>query len=91
MTKKQTDAYKEIRGEGNTPIPSNNIDINKNISRAMSIKDPESRAKYLIGVYEKFGEKDMVNAIEALSNIETQDGKDVASKIMDNATSLSTL
>ena len=86
MTSKQTDAYKEIRGEGNTPIPSNSIDINENISRAISIKDPESRAKYLMGVYEKFGEKDMVSAIDALYNIETQDGKDVASKVMDKAT-----
>jgi len=86
MTSKQTDAYKEIRGEGNTPIPSNSIDINENISRAISIKDPESRAKYLMGVYEKFGEKDMVSAIDALYNIETQDGKGVASKVMDKAT-----
>lgn len=86
MNSKEFESYKELRGEGTTEIKGQTLDISKDISKAISIKDPEARAFYLISLANKFGGDKIATTLDSLSDIQTPSGKYPVSTIMDDAT-----
>lgn len=87
MGKKQMEMYQELRGAGGTEITGEALDITKSISRAVTIKDPEAKASYLISIADKVGIEKMAETIDNLSEVQTPSGKYPMNSIMDNATS----
>lgn len=82
MNKQQQEAYNAIKALPTSEAP---IDIKVGIAKAAGYKDPESRAKYLVELYKKGGEK-FLKAMEAADNAETESGKNPLAKILDDAT-----
>ena len=64
MNKQQQEAYNSIKALPTSEAP---IDIKVGIAKAAGYKDPESRAKYLVELYKKGGEK-FLKAMEAEEN-----------------------
>lgn len=81
------ESYREIRGEGNTQIDPKSKDINADISRTISISDPEAKALYLIKIAKKYGGDAISKALDSISEIETASGKSPVNNIINDATS----
>lgn len=86
MNASKSEAYKEIRGEGSTQIEPTSKNINADISRTVSLTDPEAKALYLIKIAKKYGGKAMSEALDSISEMETSSGKAPINNVIDDAT-----
>ena len=87
MNATKLESYKEIRGDGATPIDVESKNINEDISRVISMTDPETKANYLIKIAQKYGGEEMSKAINSISEMETPSGKAPINTIIDDGTS----
>ena len=86
MNATKEESYREIRGEGTTQIDPKSKNINADISRVVSITDPEAKANYLIKIAKKYGGQALSDAISSISEMETASGKSPISNVIDDAT-----
>jgi phosphoglycolate phosphatase-like HAD superfamily hydrolase len=66
MNATKEESYREIRGEGATEIDPKSKNINADISRVVSITDPEAKANYLIKIAKKYGGQALSDAINSI-------------------------
>jgi len=86
MNATKEESYREIRGEGATEIDPKSKNINADISRVVSITDPEAKANYLIKIAKKYGGQALSDAINSISEMETASGKSPINNVIDDAT-----
>jgi hypothetical protein len=86
MNATKEESYREIRGEGATEIDPKSKNINADISRVVSITDPEAKANYLIKIAKKYGGQALSDAISSISEMETASGKSPINNVIDDAT-----